>query len=42
MLAYWTGAQTLPSARLFSSWILQDHRYEMVDARVWKQVKDEA
>jgi hypothetical protein len=42
VLAYWTGVQTLPLARLFSSWILQDHRYEMVDARVWKQVKDEA
>jgi hypothetical protein len=40
-LAYGTGVQTLPPARLFSSWILQDHRYEMVDARVWKQVKDE-
>jgi hypothetical protein len=33
MLAYWTGVQTLPPARLFSSWVLQDHRYEMVDAR---------
>ena len=32
MLAYWTGVQTLPPARLFSSWVLQDHRYEMVDA----------
>jgi hypothetical protein len=41
-LAYWTGVQTLPPARLFSSWVLQDHRYEMVDARVWRQVKDEA
>jgi hypothetical protein len=41
-LGYWTGVQTLPPARLFSSWVLQDHRYEMVDARVWKQVKDEA
>jgi hypothetical protein len=40
-LAYWTGVQTLPPARLFSSWVLQDHRYEMVDARAWKQVKDE-
>jgi hypothetical protein len=39
-LAYWTGVQTLPPARLFSSWVLQDHRYEMVDARVWKQVED--
>jgi hypothetical protein len=33
---------TLSVARLFSSWVLQDHRYEMVDARVRKQVKDEA
>jgi hypothetical protein len=41
-LAYWTGVQTLPPARLFSSWVLQDHRYEMVDARVWRQVEDEA
>ncbi len=40
-LAYWTGVQTLPPARLFSSWVLQDHRYEMVDGRVWRQVKDE-
>ena len=40
-LAYWTGVQTLPPARLFSSWVLQDHPYELVDARVWKQVKDE-
>ena len=42
MLAYWTGVQTLAPARLFSSWVLQDHRYEMVDARVRKQVEDEA
>jgi hypothetical protein len=42
VLAYWTGAQTLPPARLFSSWVLQDHRYEIVDVRVWRQVKDEA
>jgi hypothetical protein len=42
VLACWTGVQTLPPARLFSSWVLQDHRYEMVDARVWKQVEDEA
>ena len=41
-LACWTEVQTLPPARLFSSWVLQDHRYEMVDAMVWKQVKDEA
>src|SRR5215218_10097546 len=41
-LAYWTGVQTLPPARLFSSWVLQDHRYEMVDARIWRQVQDEA
>jgi hypothetical protein len=41
-LAYWTGVKTLSPARLFSSWVLQDHRYEMVDARVWRQVKDEA
>src|SRR5215204_5450125 len=41
-LAYWTGVQTLSPARLFSSWVLQDHRYEMGDARVWKQVKYEA
>jgi hypothetical protein len=41
VLAYRTRHQTLPPARLFSSWVLQDHRYEMVDARVWKQVKDE-
>ena len=27
---------------LFSSWVLQDHRYEMVDAGVWRQVRDEA
>jgi hypothetical protein len=40
-LGYWTRVQTLPPARRFSSWVLQDHRYEMVDARVWKQVKDE-
>jgi hypothetical protein len=39
-LAYWTGVQTLPPARLFWSWVLQDHRYEMVDARVWMQVED--
>jgi hypothetical protein len=32
----------LPLARLFSPWVLQDYRYEMVDARVWKKVKDEA
>ena len=32
MLDYWTGVQTLPPARLFSSWVLQDHRYEMVEA----------
>jgi hypothetical protein len=32
-LACWTGVQTLPPAPLFSSWVLQDHRYEMVDAR---------
>ena len=25
-LAWWTGVQTLPPARLFSSWVLQDHR----------------
>jgi hypothetical protein len=42
VLAYRTRVQTLPPARLFSSWVLQDHRYEMVDARVWRQVKDEA
>jgi hypothetical protein len=42
VLAYRTGVQTLPPARLFSSWVLQDHRYEMVDARVWRQVKVEA
>ena len=41
-LAYWTGVHTLPPVRLFSSWVLQDHPYEMVDARVWKMVKDEA
>jgi hypothetical protein len=41
-LAYWTGVQTLPPARLFWSWVLQDHRYEMVDARAWRQVKDGA
>jgi hypothetical protein len=41
-LACWTGVQTLPPARLFSSWVLQDHWYEMVDAKVWRQVKDEA
>jgi hypothetical protein len=41
-LAYWTGVQTLPPGRLFSSWVHQDHRYEMVDARVWRQVEDEA
>ena len=34
MLAYRTAVQTLPPARLFSSWELQDHRYEMVDALV--------
>ena len=32
-LAYRTGVLPLPPARLFSSWVLQDHRYEMVDAR---------
>jgi hypothetical protein len=42
VLAYRTGVQTLSPARLFSSWVLQDHRYEMVDARVWRQVKVEA
>jgi hypothetical protein len=41
-LACWTGVQTLLPARLFWSWVLQDHRYEMVDTRVWKQVKVEA
>src|SRR5919112_800980 len=41
-LAYRTGIQTLPPARLFSSWVLQDHPYEMVDARVWRMVKYEA
>jgi hypothetical protein len=41
-LGYWTGVQTLPPARLFSSWVLQDSRYEMVDATVWRQVKGEA
>jgi hypothetical protein len=41
-LAYRTGVQTLPPARLFSSWVLQDHPYRMVDARVCRQVKDEA
>jgi hypothetical protein len=40
-LAYQTGVQTLPPARLFSSWVLQDHRYDMVDVGVWRQVKDE-
>jgi hypothetical protein len=40
-LAYWIGVQTLSPARLFSSWVLQDHRYEMVDARVWRMVEDE-
>jgi hypothetical protein len=39
---YWTGVQILPPARLFSSRVVQDHPYEMVDARVWKQVEDEA
>ena len=34
MLAYRTAVQTLPPARLFSSWELQDHRYEKVDALV--------
>jgi hypothetical protein len=42
VVAYGTGVQTLPPARLFSSWVVQDHRYEMVDARVGRQVKDEA
>jgi hypothetical protein len=42
VLAYRTGAQTLTPARSLSSWVLQDHRYEMADARVWKQIKDEA
>jgi hypothetical protein len=41
-LAYWTGVQTPVPARLFSSWVLHDHRYETVDARVWKNVEDEA
>jgi hypothetical protein len=41
-LACWSGVQTLAPARLFSSWVLQDHPYEMVDARVGRQVKDEA
>ena len=40
-LPYRTGVQTLPPARLFSSWVLQNHPYEMVDARVWRQVEDE-
>jgi hypothetical protein len=31
-LAYLTGVQILPPARLFSSWVLQDHPYETVDA----------
>jgi hypothetical protein len=39
-LAYEPGFRLLPPARLFSSWVLQHHRYEMVDARVWKQVKE--
>jgi hypothetical protein len=42
VLAYWTGVQTLPPARLFSSRVLQDHRYEMVDAWVGRQVKGKA
>jgi hypothetical protein len=42
VLAKRTGVQTLPPARLFSSWIHQDHRYEMVDARVGRKVEDEA
>src|SRR5215211_6137156 len=41
-LACWTGVQILPPARLFSSWVLQDHAYEMVDARVRRVVNDEA
>jgi hypothetical protein len=40
-LACWTGVQTLPPARIFSSLVLQDHRYELVDARVWRMVKYE-
>jgi hypothetical protein len=32
-LAYWTGVKTLPPARLISSWVHQDHRYEMVEAK---------
>ena len=32
-LGCWTGVQSFPPARLFSSWVPRDHRYEMVDAR---------
>src|SRR5829696_4923011 len=38
-LAYWTGVQTLPPARLFSSWILQDHRYEILEAMAGSRSK---
>jgi hypothetical protein len=39
VLAYGTGVQTLPPARLFSSWVLQDHRYEMVEAMAGSRSK---
>src|SRR5918999_1893369 len=38
-LAYWTGVQTLPPARVFSSWVLQDHRHEMVEAMAGSRSK---
>jgi hypothetical protein len=38
-LAYRTGVQTLLPTRLFSSWILQDHRYEMVEAMAGSRSK---
>jgi hypothetical protein len=39
VLAYRTGVQTLSPARLFSSWVLQDHRYEMVEAMAGSRSK---
>jgi hypothetical protein len=42
-LAGWTGVQTLSPARLFWSWGLQDHRYEMIEvkARGWSKTRSE-
>jgi hypothetical protein len=41
VLAYQTGVQTLPPALLFSSWVLHDHPYEMVEAMAggWSKIR---